>query len=69
MVLHTACAQWNTPRRFTSMTASNCASVIFCNRASWVMPALLTSTSMRPNWARTAATMVSTEARSVTLTT
>src|SRR6516225_236250 len=69
IVSATACVQWNTPRRLTSMTASNCASVIFCRRASWVMPALLTSTSMRPKRASVAATIASTCARSVTSTT
>ena len=61
MVSATAWAQWKTPRRFTSITRSNCSSVIFCRRASCVMPALFTRMSMRPKrsftWATTASTM------------
>jgi hypothetical protein len=66
MVAAPPARQWNTPRRLTSITASNCSSVIFCSRASLVMPALLTSTSMLPKRSFTAATMASSASRSVT---
>ena len=62
----TAWLQWKTPRRLMSMTRSNCSSVILTRRASCVMPALLTSTSMRPCFSWTLATTASMVARSVT---
>ena len=62
----TAWLQWKTPRRLMSMTRSNCSSVILTRRASCVMPALLTSTSMRPCLSWTLATTASMVARSVT---
>ena len=61
----TAWAQWKTPRRLTSITRSkNCFQRHLCRRASRVMPALLTSTSMRPKSAFTLATTRSVAARS-----
>ena len=58
--------RWNTPVRFTAMTAFHSSSVIFCSRLSRVIPALLTRTSMRPSsvWIRSTATC--TAAASVT---
>ncbi len=41
--------QVNVPRRWVVITASNCSSVIFHSVVSRRIPALLTSTSSRPN--------------------
>ncbi|MNT77700.1 hypothetical protein D3C72_2168440 [compost metagenome] len=49
----TAWVQLKTPLRFTSITRSNCSSVILARVASMVMPALLMSTSIRPQSATT----------------
>ena len=51
------------------MTESNWAELILARRASLVMPALLISTSIRPQSARTFATIASIAERSVTSTT
>ena len=56
MVRVTALQQLNVPFRFTSITSSNEASSIFAMSPSRVMPALFTSTSMRPNVSSVAST-------------
>ena len=59
----------NTPFRLTSSTASQSASLILWSMASFVMPALLTSTSIAPDSAAIRSTAAFTAAESVTSTT
>ena len=68
MMSTTALVQLYTPFRLTSMTRSNCSSVILLKRASCTMPALLISVSMRCHANITPSTMRAILALSVTST-